>query len=329
MNAQQILASGHAILFPTSTPAAVKSRYKELAMIWHPDRCDDPQAADVLSHLTAMRDRALNGPQQSSIAFAKKGGGQISFAYIRRRRWEAGEIFVTNSAVVYRVDPAFRDLVHASSQHRWTFPSDKFRDEMTKFLPNEVRMTELETDGTLMIYRRNADQVLMADLLDQESAGVPPVHAMWFVSALLNICSYFYISEITHFGLLPEVLLVSTEKHSVAVTGPCLYLTKFMSRPSAVPAEVLAAWPSLRDRKKPVPHFVADLSSVRSIGMRAMGIHDRATLRNRADVAEGFKRWLLSAPLPNSIKDYEAWEQLRGTRRFTPYELTAQQIYES
>lgn len=327
MTADEILNLKGASLFPGDA-TEIKRRFRELSLKWHPDHSSDVRAQDVLEHLVRQRDAALHGPKLERAVFALDSGKSFSFEYLSKRRWEAGEIYVTASAVVYRVEPAQRDLAHLAGQHVWKFPTDKFRDEMTRFLPNHVRTVETSTLGTLMIYRRNPDQVLMADLLDRIEGPVPVPHAMWFVSALMNICSYLYITEQTHFGLSPEVLLVSPPMHSVALTGPCLYLARHPDRPRAVPSAVLSRYPSLRDKKAAVPHFVADTTEVRSIAMSALGAHDIHQLRSNPDIPPGFKSWLLSAPDRNSVKDYGHWEDKRGTRRFTPYDLTAQQVYD-
>ena len=329
LTANQILSRTWRQLFSAGDSALIQREWRDYARIWHPDVSKDPRAAEVMSHVTAARDRALNGPRLEFAEFRTKEGKLFTFSYFSRRPWEAGEIFVTESTVVYRVSKDFADLAYEDEKRQWHFQDDRLRDEMTRFLPNRVRIVELSTEGRLMIYRRTKDQVLLGDLLDRLPAGpVPDVHAMWMVSAMLNICTYLYLQDQTHFGFTPDVLLVSPEHHSVALTGPCLYLTEIPRRPQAVPSAVLSRWPQLRDKKAKVPYFVADTTEIRSIAMRALGVHDLATLRARDDVNSGLRTFIQSQPNKSTLEDYKNWADLRGKRKFTPYDLNPQQVYD-
>lgn len=328
--AEQLLGRTWRQLYsPGGDAGRIAAEWRDYAKVWHPDINKDPRAAEVMAHVTEARERALNGPTPLVAEFKQTNGKLLRFHYNSRRAWEAGEIFVTPSTVVYRVNVDFADLAYLDEKRRWPFADDRLRDEMTRFLPNRTKVVELATEGKLMIYRRTPDQVLLADLFDRMPAGpVPDIHAMWMVSAMMNICAYLHVQDLTHFAFLPDMLLVSPEMHSVALTGPALYLTEIPNRPKAVPSEILSRWPILRDKKKPVPYFVPDTLQVRKIAMQALGVTDLATLRHRDDIFPGLRSFLQSTPNKDTVADYKAWADLRGKRKFIPYDLNPQQVYD-
>lgn len=322
LGASDVLSKGAAELFPGDHDA-VRAEFRRLAAIWHPDKGGD---VAVMAHLVEKRDVALGRtpPPTASLRVAKTKK-LLQFPYFEHRLFEAGEIYVTASAVVYHVKSDYADLAERASRVRFTFRDKKMADSLAPLLPNLVRDVQLE-DGRAMIYRREKDQVLLSDLLEKMGATyVSGPHGMWILSGLMNLSAYMWISGYTHYGMLPHNILVCPPLHTVAVTGPPMYLQEHHARVDAVPPEVLSMIPQLRARKD--VSLIADGLIIRNVVRRMMGIHDLANLRARRDLHDGFREFLLTSPAKNALEDYRLWEKLRGKTRFTPMELDARKLY--
>lgn len=331
MRAEEILKAGPRQLFPGS-PAEIKTKFKRLASVWHPDHCSHPQSPDVFQHVLKCRDAALRGDEHiehyvfTRAAPEKGEPSQFKLAYMRARNFEMGKILVSQTNVSYLVTKDTLGLAEQARKQRWQFFDKKMEGEMSKYLPKPTR-TVSTTEGLFMAYRRESDQILLSDLLEWEKGKVDPRHVMWMISSLLNTCSYLEVTRTAHCALLPQYLLVSLDMHSVALTGPTLYATPWGHRPKAVPTEVLAAYPELRVKETVVADSRLDLTMVRRIAMLALGHSSPGLLANDRSLHEGLRKWVCSPAPKSAVKDYVAWEGLRGSRKFTPYETTASEMY--
>lgn len=331
MQAQQILKAGPRELFPGGS-AEIKNKFKKLAGQWHPDHCTDPQSSEVFQHILKCRDAALRGDEHVEAYTFRRAApeegesAEFKLAYMRARNFEMGKVLVSQTNVSYLVAKDNLGLAEQAQRQRWQFFDKKMEQEMSKYLPRPNR-TIATTEGRLMVYRRESDQILLADLLDWEKGKVDPRHVMWMVSSLLNTCCYLEVTRTAHCALLPQYLLVSPDMHSVAITGPALYATPWGHRPKAVPSEVLDAYPLLRVKETKVEDSRLDLTLVRRMAMRALGHTNPALLARDSAVKQGLRDWICSPAPKSAVSDYVAWEKLRGNRTFTPYETTASEMY--
>ncbi len=334
MTADQILAQRPSQLF-SGAEADVKRRFNQLMMQWHPDHSKDPNAADVFQHILKCRDAALRGEDElRSVVFTRKrpSAGQadkFKLAYVHSAPVECGQLYVSYDNISYLVSAQHETYTLQALGMRWSFPDKKVEQEMTKYLPRRNRWEET-TQGTLMVYRRNSDQILLSDLLAWERKAHGKVdyrHVMWMVSSLLNTCCYLEVQKTAHLGLLSHYLLASPDMHSVALTGPPMYATPFGQRPKAVPAKVLELFPRLRAPDAVVENSRIDLMLVRALAMEALGHSNPALLARDKDLPEGMRQWLTASAPTSAVKDYMAWEKARGARKFTAYGTTASEMY--
>lgn len=334
MTAEEILAKRPSQLFPGG-PAEIKRRFGELVKVWHPDHCRLPQSEKVFQHILRSRDAALRGEEGLHRAvFTRRRpqarqSGQFALDYASSTDFEAGVIYVSYENVSYLVAKDHEHLCPPALNMRWSFPDRKMEEEMTKYLPRRNRWEEVE-QGTLLVYRRNTDQILLSDLLrwEREKNGgrVDPRHVMWMISSLLNTCCYLEIQKTAHCALLPHYLLVSPDMHSVALTGPPMYATPYGTRPKAVPQRVLDLFPRLKTKGVVVENSRLDLTLVRALALETLGL-TTAGLPRATDLHEGLRKWLASPAPDSAVKDYVAWEEARGKRAFTPYGITANEMY--
>ena len=327
--------------------AAVGQSFRRLVAIWHPDVNRDPRADEVVRHLVALRDHALGrgsspaqaSPQSSSQSssqsslhgtreFSSAAGGRWRMNYLGMRPFESGEIFVGRGSLSYLVAPEFDDLLENSSVQGLPFADARMRGEMERFLPKMVRFAPTQS-GRVLVYRRDQDQILMSDLIAHEKGRIDPVHIAWMVSGMQNIASYLAWAGLVHGAIGPDVLLVSPRDHSVALTGPLLYLTRVGDRPRALPERTLQLVPRMAIKGVPADTAV-DSELVRLTARELAGDAGGMRLMTQPDFPKPFSTWLV---MPSAENDFAGWERARdaafGPRRFVHYNLTGSDVYGS
>lgn len=324
MNAQAILSSSDRDLFPEVS--GIKTRFHNLAKLWHPDTNHDPDAKSVFDHIMRMRDKALNRGKLPNEVFTRIDGTSFRMEFLRVSTGQGFRVFTGKTRVAYHVVAPNVDLGKRASRLRWKFASPNMKAEMSRFLPELARCEELDA-GYLLIYPRNEDQILMSDLIALETE-IAPASVTWMISRMLNIACYLEYAKIAHCGISPEMLLVSLDQHSVALVGPALYSTTFGTRPTAVPKRTLdvANWLTKRDE---VADSRIDLALVRQTALDLLQDRGGARLRANPKMRTQITDWILSPSAKSALSDYENWETARGERLFAQYGKTAKSIYDS
>ena len=297
------------LLFPGDA-TAVADRFRELAKAWHPDRNRDPKAVEVFGRIVELHQAALG-------RLARRPGGERSFTtregrtfrlrWLTRHTFETGELFVGERHVAYLVDPDAADLARRAALHTYRFPDERMRAEMERFLPR--RITLLDTgEGFAFVHAKRPDQVLLADLL--RLGPVDSVHAAWMTTRLLNLACWLNFAGLAHGALGPEFLLVSPERHEVALTGPMLCATAFGMPLDVLPGRTCALLPRLA-----LPGACADSridpELVRLTLREALG--DPAGTRLAADslIPRPFADWLRLPSAGDAQADFAGWEKAR------------------
>ena len=337
MTAAEILAMRPSQLFP-GTPAEVRKRFGQLVLQWHPDKRPaglHDESEKVFQHILKCRDAALRGEEGlQRVVFTRRrpaAGQAAKFAldYMHAASFEAGTLYVSHENISYLVERSQEHLCPPALNMRWNFADRKVEQEMTKYLPRRNRWEQVE-QGTLMVYKRNTDQILLSDLLRWEKdrgANVDPRHVMWMISSLLNTCCYLQIQKTSHCALIPHYLLVSPDMHSVALCGPPLYAVPHGTRPKAVPQQVLDVYPRLKTAGVTVDDSRLDLTLVRALALEALGVTSVAGLARADHLHPGLRKWLATPAPASALQDYKNWEEMRGKRAFTPYGTTANEMY--
>ena len=309
------------LLFPGDA-AAVADRFRELAKTWHPDRNRDPRAADVFGRIVELHQAALGRLGRRAggeRCFTTREGRTFRLRWLTRRTFEAGELFVGERHVVHLVAPNAADLACNAALRAFRFADERMRAEMERFLPR--RVTLLDTaEGFAFVHSKRPDQVLLADLL--RLGPVDPLHAAWLTTRLLNLACWLHFSGLAHGGLGSDFLLVSPERHEVALTGPMLCATAFGAPLAALPERTCALLPRLALTGTCADARI-DPELVRLTVREALG--DPAGTRLAADraVPRPFADWLLLPSAGDAQADYAGWEKAReasfGPRRFVKW----------
>lgn len=330
MQAAEILQRLPAELFPGS-PAAVQSKFKDLAKQWHPDVNKSPEATKVFEHLKRSRDYLLSGAAKHVDLHDLESGKTQRYSYLSEHSLSECKVLVGATTVSYLLTGQLRGWGKRVVKRRWEFHDDKQRDEMMRFLPEHHRVMDCR-EGLLVSYRRQPGDVLLSDLVDYHAARgqrVPPLAVMWMVSGLLNIACYMEISGTAHCAFREEFVVVNPDQHEVRLEGPPLFACRLGERPKFALAETLRDFPVLRTRGYTAKDSRLDLTLIRSLVLRLLGHKSPHTLRTDGEVPKGLTDWVLSPPPRTAVDDYVAWENARGKRAFHIYGLSARDVYVS
>jgi hypothetical protein len=309
-----------ALLFPGDEDM-VAMRYRKLAMIWHPDRNAGPQAAAVFARIAALHQCATR-PRSAAQErrFRTRGGRSFRFAWRSRRETDFGEVLVGRGHIAHVLAPGAHDLAARAGRIAPRFADAGMRAQIEPLLPRT--MARLDTaDGLVFVEGKRPDQVLLADLV--RLGPVDPRHAAWLTTRLLNLVCWLDHAGISHGALGPDTLLVSPERHELALTGPMLCAALFGTAFAALPERTLDLLPRLA--ADPIADASVDLALVRQTVREALG--DPAGTRLAADPAlpSAFGQWLLLPPAASAQTDFAGWERARdaafGPRRFVNWDF--------
>jgi len=322
-------------LFP-GDEKAVAREFRRLVKAWHPDRCPDPKAADVVAHLNKLRVAALRKigaikvPSQMR-EFRANDGKLFRFRYNSIHRIDIGEVIVGDNSVAYVFDREFADIA-AAEQMRiggLRFQDEGMRKEMARFLPSPKRAV-VQQDATVLVYEKTPDQFLLVDLIRHAGGRIDPRHVAWIVSRMENIASYLCWAGISHGAIDATNLLVSPKYHTVSLVGGWGFATEIGQRPKALPWRTLSALPRLAVEGTPSDHAV-DLELLRMTARECLG--DAAGGRIVADgsIPQALSAWLVIPPTGTAFEDFPAWEaalaRAFGPRRFIPWDVQPAEVY--
>ncbi|MCW3782482.1 J domain-containing protein [Defluviimonas salinarum] len=326
-----------ATLFPGSV-REIRRAFHRLAAAWHPDICAEPEATRVMAHLVTLRDRALavsgaagqprRGPAGRTLRTAD--GHDLAIAPRASRTADHGEILV-GSRTIATVYPA--DLVDLAAREVAAIAGFRFADpgmeaQMRPFLPRLLRETALESGGRLTILERNPEEILLADLLAHAGA-MPPVHAAWLCSGLMNIAAWLGWHGQVHGAIGPETVLVNPKTHSVRLAGGWCFAVPMGTRPDLLPARSLDALPRLAVAGTGTDART-DAELVRLTVREALGDAAGSQLHD-GTVPAPIAAWLSFPPAGDAMRDYAGWQKALveawGPRRFVEYAVTAEDVY--
>lgn len=317
----------------------VKQAWRQLAMRWHPDRSADPRAAEVFQHIGAMfeqaeeRIRRGDWQGQGRLRLSALDGRTYEIAYLRRHRFELGNLYLAGSVAAFVVDLAHGDLVQRAEQaiRSLDYPTDKMRRQIAPHLPAYPFAGAFRTaDAWVVVMRKTPDLLLLRDVLDHFGGRLNPRHVAWVVSSLLNLCCYFRHAGIAHNALSLDTCFLSPPDHSVAVLGGWWYAARLGERMLAAPAGTLD-WAPHDLMATQRADIRTDLELVRAIGRALLGDIGGSRLEREGTPA-AMAQWLRLPASDDPIDEYRTWRNQVlhdsfGARRFAELSLTQSDIY--
>lgn len=305
----------------------------KLAARWHPDSCADPRASDVFAHILSMRDHARGGSKPTTAAgvgFRTAEGRGFRLSPLSRTPVDQGEVLLCQNSLMTRFEAGCIDLAEAelAAAARFRFADDKMRSQMAPFIPKIIKKLDLDDGGAIVAARRDPEEILLSDMLNR-SGPMPPVHAAWLCSGLMNIAAWLGYCELVHGAIGPETILVDPAKHSVRLAAGWGFASPAGTRPAALPGRTLDLLPRLAIKGEAVDSRT-DLELVRQTVREALG-DPRGSAGPISALPAPISGWLSLPPAASAAEDYAAWQRALeagwGKRRFVDYPVRAADVY--
>lgn len=345
MNAQQILALKivDAINIFPGDEDAVKRAYRKLVKSWHPDVNKTAQARDVFSHLTKLKDAALNrvgvAKPRAELLMTKEfmragrgSSGGYKFKYQAKRSADLGDVFIGKSSLAYEIPDGFDDIAGAERARlqNFKFGDKAMETEIKRFLPTQKEFWDLGDNGIVSVIDRPVEYILLADLLNHYEGKIPAVHVAWIVSSLMNMACYLKWAGLCHGAISMANILVAPKWHSIMLVGGWGFATEFGGRPAALPERTTSLLPKLVVSGATVDEKV-DLQLIRATAQELLGCPGGGGLHMNADVPTAMREWLLLPPADGAFKDYAGWstclDKSYGKRKFVEMNVTPADVY--
>ena len=318
-------------------PDRLRQEFAVLAKCWHPDRNGAGEARDVLQRVMALYDTArqrLAAGEWSSagvLRIAAVVGRPFDLKVRRQHAFELGEMAIAADRVVFLVEKDHAALFRAGLRRidDIRYPDAKVRDSVAKFMPHVQGVYETAKRHVAVVYKP-PDAVLLKDLADHLGGRLPPKHAAWIVSALINLACFFEVTSLTHNAISTETVFVSAKHHAAYLPGGWWYAALAGSRIEVLPDATHDVLPRSMAASKRA-HIRLDLESIRAVGRTILGDSTGIGLPGRTDVPEPMANFL-RLPAPDSaIADYRSWRQVLkdsfGPRRFLELPVSFNDVY--
>lgn len=340
MTAAQIL------LIPVGEPerlfsgkaGSLRKEYAVLAKIWHPDRNKGAEEAKtVFEHIAALYDVA--GKKLDAGTWTKPGilridtveGKSFELKIVKRREFELGETAIAMGRVAYVVEKDHVRLFENGLRQieGVQYPDAKIKADISRFMPKIERLFETEKQR-VAVMTKTEDVMPLEDLIAHLGGAMPPKHAAWVVSSLLNLVCFFSVTGLTHNAMSPSTVFVSPTYHAAFPLGGWWYAAKAGDPITMLPEETFSLLPGVMAKRKQAD-IRLDLESVRAIGRAALGDLTGLKLVGRADLPKPMVDFLRLPSSGSAIEDYGTWERVLkdsfGPRRFVELPITSSDIY--
>lgn len=320
----------------SADPESLRHEFATLAKIWHPDRNGSSEARDVLRHVVALYDAAKRkvavGEWYPGVIRIDTSAGKSFVLKVKRRHeFELGEMAVAVNRVAFLVEKKHVILFEKGLRriNEIRYPDARVRDDLARFMPQLEGVYETATRHVAII-TKSEDVVLLKDLLAHLGGRLPPKHAAWVVSSLLNLACFLEVGGLTHNAISPETIFVSTKYHAAYLLGGWWYATPVGGRIEFLPESTYDFMPrSMATSKRADTRL--DLESIRAVGRTILGDPTGLELARRKDLAKPLANFLRLPSSDSAIEDYRAWGQALedsfGPRRFIELQISPDDVY--
>jgi hypothetical protein len=316
---------------------AVKSQFKKLVQLWHPDHNPAKNAAEVFQHINELKSVALRQLGSKSIPLGRErlyeaaAGTKSRFSYLVQHVGDLGDILISSKSLVYEIANAYQDVTEAEvdAVANLSYADDKMRDEISRYMPKLTRRLTL-VDKDVLFFERPADTILLTDLVRHFDGKIPAVHVAWIVSAALNLACYLGWAGRVHGAISQETLLICPSKHSVMLVGGWGYSCATKTRPNVLPRRTTSQVPRLAIAGEVATPKV-DIDLIKATAQEILGAPGGTGLKMMADIPDPLIDWLLSPSSDNAVAEYKGWmETLHrafGQRRFVDMKVVPADVY--
>ncbi len=343
LTAAQLLAIREPERLFTGEDSALKKEYRRLAFLWHPDRCSDEFAREVLPHINGLYQSAREKLDKGNweivgmLSLTDTTGKEYRFRFRRRRPFELGEMLIGDSIVTYLVDAGHKAFF--DNAVRWignfVYASDDMKKETARYLPRMKKIFEAQDGRFVMVLEKDPDLLLLRDVLEHYVAlGLPaewPRHVAWIQSTLHNLCCYLEYAGLTHNDISPDTYFISPLQHIGALLGGWWYAERAGEKLAGVTSRTFNLMP-LDVKADKIADPRVDLELVRSVGRELLGDISGMKFLTTRPAPEPMLAWLRHPTTGSARNDYRLWREKvlidsLGPRRFVDLKLKADDLY--
>lgn len=315
-----------------------RSEYKELVKTYHPDVYKSPDATDVFQKITLLYNEALKNIQENTwtksnfIKINKTNGKGVEITYLTSYPFELGMCYVCNKHVVYVFD---KDKEKYKNNMINILKSIKYRDkemekEFSRYFPKIVDTYE-STDGKhIVVLEKTIDVYPLKNVYEYCDKKLDGKHVAWIISRLSNIACFLKYNDIVHNGINIENCFISTEHHAMLLLGGWWYAVKNKTKMIGTTKEIFDVMPT-KDKLNKIANPTTDLECIKLIGRKLLGNANCRILMNETTAPETILQFLTKGSSSDAYKEFSEWDVALdkgyGVRKFTPFPVTKQQIY--
>lgn len=318
-------------IFEIGSKKDITNQYRELARIYHPDVCIDPEADLIMAKINSLYQEALNyqrtGTWKSSntVTFHTTDGKISTLKYLKKFDFELGTEYTSNSAVVYVLkgnrerffENAKKEIELSSSGSEHSVISSEF----SKYVP-KLKHSFKSTDGSFVIVLdKSKDIVPLRLILEHYKGSIPHTHVAWMISRLCNLVCFFAHTGVAHNGLTIENLYVDPAMHSIYVFGGWWYARPIGKRLIGVPKFVYDVMP-VKEKGEKVSSTRTDIEAIKRTAKVLLG---------KETAPEPMMEFLDSGSGNNAIDEFCKWttalEKSYGQRRFIRMDIAIDELY--
>ena len=321
-----------------SSEHAAAGERRDLVKFWHPDANHDAIAESVVAHINALYDEAERRiaagawAQHNTLTFDCTDGKTHRFRHRRLHTFELGLMAIGMTAVAFAVQRTHEALFMNGVKRIGSvwYPDPTLKEDHQRYIPNITHMVDT-ADLHVAVVGKTSDVVLLADLIEHLGGQIPPKHAAWIVSSLLNVACFYQVTGICHNGLSVDTVFASPEFHSAYPIGGWWYSCEVGSPLTHLPpfSHAMAPRKMLADKRASLD---LDLECIRAIGRACLGDITGASLWSRTDIPQPMVRFLNLPSSGDAIEDYSTWSNKTlpdsfGPRRFVELPVTGDAVY--
>jgi len=341
LSAVQILAIPTTHPEKLFSPSAFEAEFSRFRIQWHPDKCKDPQAASVFSHISKLYAAASSCHENNAwttnaeLVFVSNKK-TYKFKYLKRHKTDVGDMYIGHKKIALVFDSGNSDLF--ASAHRTIdtvkLTNPNMKKEFERFLPTN-KYRKFNTDiGSILLIDKTTDVVNLKDLLEfMPDNKLDPKHVAWITSSTMNLLAFMEYSGKCHNAITTESIFLSPKYHSVCLLGGWGFATSSGSQIKAVPSKLRPLLPpSLFVDKIAKPKY--DQYGLKALAIECLG--DPSLVGSRllmdSNIPKPMINWLRQPPSSDSaVTEYAQWMDVLhesfGKRKFFEFTTDLTLLY--
>lgn len=313
----------------------LRRQYKELSMVYHPDKGGTAEQFQQLklayeSAISAVTNKELWISSKDVVLSIKDRSFRFHWKY--KKETDDGYIFDNEKYVVFVAKKGYEDLSEIAIQNLKYIESKNFQDSAIAGLKKTSRLLPkfynqfTNTKSGIISFAKPKNVFPLAAVLSEyknshDAFGIP--HATWMIGRLLNFLCFLNAAEVVHGSISIDDLWVDLDSHEIYVYGGWQFSRKT--------GEKFIALPSFSSRL--IDNHIASIKlSSELVRITALKLyHARYNeIIMRKDLPKSVIDFLSIPFSGNPIETYKKWEALRDSaweRKFVKFEYNSAMIY--